>query len=304
MASPARQEIIRQVYEDPETGFGSVRDTYRQANARDPGIRYIDVKAYLDRLAHRQAVFRPRGYNTWVSPGPLFEFEVDLIDLTAQAEENDGHRYALVAIDSFTKVAHAVPMRRKTADSLISATSEVFEKIGTPKQLYSDYEGAFESPAWRRFLNERGVKMVQSVSGAQKVERFNRTLKAMLQTRLDAKDLSRDQWLEELGPILKKYNATPHETIEMAPNDAARPENELVVAFNLAKNAVKKRRYPNLSVGDRVRVLLAKDPKRKGYEPRWSTGTFRVYGLQSGNFLVDDGKRRVYHRHELLRIET
>ena len=83
MASPARQEIIRQVYEDQETGFGSVRDTYRQANAKEPGIRFIDVKSWLDKLAHRQAVFRPRGYNTWVSPGPLFKLEIDVVLVTA-----------------------------------------------------------------------------------------------------------------------------------------------------------------------------------------------------------------------------
>ena len=302
MTTPERIAIIKAVYEDPETGFGSVRDTYLQAYAKDPGIRYIDVKSYLDRLAHRQAVFRPRSFNSWVSPGPLFEFELDLIDLTAQAEENDGYRFALVAIDSFTKVAHAVPMRGKTAASLIEATAEVFEKLGRPKQLFSDYEGAFESPAWRRFLNERGVKMLQSLSGAPKVERFNRTLKHMLQTRLDAKNLSRDQWLGELGPILRKYNSSLHSTIEMSPNEAARPENELLVAFNLSKHAVRKRRYPDLSIGDRVRVLLAKDPKRKGYMPRWSVDTFRVYGDQGGAYLVDDGKRRVYHRHELQRV--
>ena len=32
-----RREIIRSVYEDKEDGFGSLRDTYRQANAKDPG---------------------------------------------------------------------------------------------------------------------------------------------------------------------------------------------------------------------------------------------------------------------------
>ena len=95
-----------------------------------------------------------------------------------------------------------------------------------------------------------------------------------------------------------------HSTIQMSPNEAAQPGNELVVAFNLHKHAVKKRRYPDLRVGDRVKVLLAKDPKRKGYMPRWSAETFRVFGDQNGDFLVDDGKRRVYHRHELLKIQA
>ena len=83
-----------------------------------------------------------------MSPGPLFEFEIDLIDLTALAEENDGYRYALTAIDNFTKVADAVPLRGKTPALVITAVGKILDKLGTPKQLYSDYEGAFESPAW------------------------------------------------------------------------------------------------------------------------------------------------------------
>ena len=52
--------------------------------------------------------------------------------------------------------------------------------------MYSDYEGSFESKPWVRFMNEMGVKMVQMVGSADGVDRFNRTIKKMLQTRLDA----------------------------------------------------------------------------------------------------------------------
>ena len=58
MASPQRAELIRSVYENKETGYGSLRDTYLQANAKDPGIRYIDVKAFMDKYQHRQIQFR------------------------------------------------------------------------------------------------------------------------------------------------------------------------------------------------------------------------------------------------------
>ena len=90
MASPDRQGIIRSVYEDPETGFGSLRETYQQANAKDPGIRYVEVKAFLDRYQHRQTQARYKGSNSFVSPHRLFEIEVDLVDHTATAEENEG----------------------------------------------------------------------------------------------------------------------------------------------------------------------------------------------------------------------
>ena len=301
MASPERVEVIRSVYEDKEKGFGSLRDTYLQAREKDPGIRYIDVKAFLDKYQHRQTQFRYRGHNSWVSPRRLFELELDLIDLTAKAEENNGFRYALVAIDNFTKFAHAVPVKGKTPALLVEAMKEVLAKIGVPKQVYSDYEGSFENKAWVRLMNANGIKVIQTVGSANTVERFNRTLKSMLQTRLDAQGLSRDLWVQELGPILRKYNDTVHTTIEMKPNEAILPTNELLVAFNLSKNAIKRRKYPDLSIGDRVRVMLKKDTKRKGYMPRWSTETYKVTYEQGGDFLVDDDKRRVYHRHELLK---
>ena len=306
MASPLseqRQALIKSVYEDPETGFGSVRDTFLQARAKDPGVRYIDVKTFLDKLAHRQTQFRYRGHNSWVSPHRLFEIEVDLIDLTATAEENGGFRYALVAMDNFSKFAHAVPVKGKTPDVLVAAMQEILVKIGVPKQVYSDYEGSFDSPAWNQLMNQNGIKMIQTVGSANMVERLNRTLKGMLQTRLDAQGLRRFLWVQELGPILRKYNNTTHSTIEMSPNEALLPANELLVAFNLSKHAVKKRRYPDLSVGDRVRVLLKKDSKRKGYMPRWSPETFRVMFEQDGDYRVNDDKRRVYHRHELLKVD-
>jgi len=301
MASPERVEVIRSVYEDKEKGFGSLRDTYLQAREKDPGIRYIDVKAFLDKYQHRQTQFRYRGHNSWVSPRRLFELELDLIDLTAKAEENNGFRYALVAIDNFTKFAHAVPVKGKTPALLVEAMKEVLAKIGVPKQVYSDYEGSFENKAWVRLMNANGIKVIQTVGSANTVERFNRTLKSMLQTRLDAQGLSRDLWVQEVGPILRKYNDTVHTTIEMKPNEAILPTNELLVAFNLSKNAIKRRKYPDLTIGDRVRVMLKKDTKRKGYMPRWSTETYKVTYEQGGDFLVDDDKRRVYHRHELLK---
>lgn len=302
MTSPEREKIIETVYNDPETGFGSLRDTYRQANAKDPGIRYVDVKRFLDRLPHRQTQTTYRGHNSWVSPGLLFEIELDLVDLTATAEENGGFRYALVGVDNFSKFAHVVPVRGKTPADLVPAVEEIFDKVGTPKQVYSDYEGAFESKPWLRLMNARGVKVVQTVSAAHGVERLNRTLKGMLQTRLDAQGLKRWKWVSEVPAILRKYNSSVHSTTGMSPNQAKNPANELAVAWALHSKAVQKRRYPELSKGDRVRVLLKKDHKTKGYMPKWSAEVYKVSAVDGSSYLVLDGKRRLYQRHELLKV--
>ena len=51
------------VYEDPRTGFGSIAQTLRQAQVRDPSISREEVKAFLDGLRVNQerskTVLRP-----------------------------------------------------------------------------------------------------------------------------------------------------------------------------------------------------------------------------------------------------
>ena len=36
--------------------------------------------------------------------------------------------------------------------------------------------------------------------------------------------------------------------------------------------------------------------------PKWSTTVYKVIGIRNGDFLVNDGKKGVYQRHELLKI--
>ena len=108
-----KEKVIKSVYTNAVSGYGSIRDTYVQANNINPGIRYIDVKEYLDKQQHRQTQFQYSGNNSFVSPHPLFEIEVDLIDLASKAQENDGYRYCMVGIDNFTKYAWGVPIKTK-----------------------------------------------------------------------------------------------------------------------------------------------------------------------------------------------
>ena len=299
-----KEKIIKEVYEDKEQGFGSIKDTFKQAVKKDPSIKLDDVKKYLDKQSFRQTQFTYKKFNSYISPGPMFEFEMDLIDFTKKAKENNGFRYGLVAIDNFTKFAWVVPIKRKKPKNVIAAFQEVIEKMGkTPKQMYSDEEGAFYSKEFVKFLNENKIKHITSISGAHTVERFNRTLKEKTQVRLDAMGLDRDKWVDQLKPILNKYNNTEHTTIKMSPNDAKKPQNEMTVKFNLELKAKKNRKYPELNKDSEVRVMMKKDNKTKGYMPKWSKQVYKVIHIRDGkDYLVNDGKRKVYQRHEILKV--
>ena len=168
--------------------------------------------------------------------------------------------------------------------------------------MYSDQEGAFSTTEFIRFLNEHKIKHITSLSGAHTVERFNRTLKEKTQVRLDAMGLSRDKWVEHLKPILNKYNNTEHTTIKMSPNDAKKPTNTMTVKFNLELKAKKNRQYPELNTDSQVRVMMKKDVKTKGYMPKWSKQVYKIIHIRGKDYMINDGKRKLYLRHELLKV--
>ena len=108
-----KEKIIKDIYYDRISGFSSIADTLRQAKKVDPTITHNHVKNFFEKLKHKQTHFTYKKYNTFISPHPLYEIEIDLIDLSTKAEENIGYRYGLVGIDNFTKYAHVVPCKSK-----------------------------------------------------------------------------------------------------------------------------------------------------------------------------------------------
>ena len=302
MSEESKDAAIKKIYEHPITGYGSINDTLKQASKINPIIKVDDVRGYLNKLKHRQTQFQYKKHNSFVSPHPLFEIEIDLVDLTSQAEENGGFRYGFVGIDNFTKYAWVVPMKTKKPHDVIKAMQELFDKIGVPKQLYSDQEGSFNTAEFIRLLNKHKVKHIMVVDKAHTVERFNRTLKEHIQTRLDAMDLSRDKWTSQLEAVVNKYNNTVHSTIKMSPNDARKEGNKLTASFNIWAQSKKYRVYPELKVGDEVRVMLTKDSKTKGDFPKWSNELYKLLHIKDHDYLVNNNTRKIYLRHELFKV--
>ena len=60
---------------------------------------------------------KPRGSNSFVSPGAKFEFEIDIMDTLAR-DGGEGVRYAMVAICNFANESRSNPYREQTADRI------------------------------------------------------------------------------------------------------------------------------------------------------------------------------------------
>ena len=87
-------------------------------------ITVADVKACIEKQKGSYKQTKPyRGFNSYVAPKALHKFQVDLAVFTDSAKNNDGYKYAFVAIDIFSKYIWAVPIKDKKAPESIRAST-------------------------------------------------------------------------------------------------------------------------------------------------------------------------------------
>ena len=125
----------------------------------------------------------------------------------------------------------------------------------------------------------------------------------MIHTRLEGLDLSKEKWVDMLAPVLKKYNNRVHGTTGMSPTDAIKESNSIQVYLNIRKHAQCKRSYPNIYVGDSVITYIKPDTFKKEYNSAWPKDVYKITFITDNQYMVNDHKRKVYNRWELLKIE-
>ena len=286
------EEIIKETY---ETNFGTAYETYKEAVKKDSSIRLQDVKNYLSKRYDIQVKYKPKSYNSFVSPGAKFEFEIDIMDMESK-DATSNSRYGLVAIDIFTKIAEVVPIKHRTPEAMIDGLKKIFTSMGKPKQLYSDEESSMRAVKMNRFLNDNDLKSIQTTTHAHTVERFIRTFKDNLYRRLDALKQDKTEWVKHISSIIKKYNSTEHTTTQTKPNEAGKKENHLWVSWHLQNAAKKNRKHPDIKDGDMFRYKLKPSIGTKSHEPKWSSTRHRMvgnptdnqYSIPSNNKIVDE----------------
>ena len=293
------EPIIKEIY---ETNFGTAYETYKEAVKKDSSIKLQDVKDYLNSLESVQVKYKPKSYNSFVSPGALFEFEIDIMDIEAKGATSNT-RYGLVAIDGFTKIAEVVAIKNRTPESMIEGIKKIIGSMGKPKQFYSDEESSMRSLKMIKFLKQTEIKSVQTTTHAHTVERFIRTFKDNLFRRLDALKQTKKDWFRHIDPIIKKYNSTEHSTIQIKPNEATKPYTRLWVIWHLQNNAKRNRKYEEIKPGDMVRVHIKPKIGTKAHEPKWSSTRHKAISIYGNSYLIDYlPKKKLFLRHELLKV--
>ena len=133
---------------------------------------------------------------------------------------HNGNKYILVISDYFTKWTEALPMPNMEACTVAKILVEnVLCRFGIPQKIHSDQGRQFESNLFQEMCKILGIEKTRTTpyhpESDGMVERFNRTLAAMLSAYVS--DNHRD-WDEQLPYVMMAYRSAEHETTGMSPN--------------------------------------------------------------------------------------
>ena len=292
-----KNNIINNVYKD-KSGFSSIQKTYQEANAKDSTITLQNVRDWFAKNVERKKQLK--GYNSFINDGAQEEYQVDLAFFKAKDKIESG----LVMIDIFSKYAVVIPIASKETPDVIAGMMEGFQKMGgKPKCIYSDNEGALGSSLFDEFCESHKVKLITTRTHAWVAERFIRTLKDMINKRLENTEKT---WKDVLFEVLLTYNnKNVHTATGLTPDQAKLDKYRLQVKMNLELHRISKRRYPTIDVDDQVKLYKKKGRFDKENTSVWlpQTHTIALITESMGQkFYHITGHKKPFLRHEILKI--
>ena len=196
-------------------------------------------------------------------------------------------------------------MENKDGVSVLPALKQSFEKMGYPISIYSDDDGAFKSVV-KKFFDDEGINHIITLTHANVVERFIRTLKNMIYDRVR---FNNGSWSAILPQVLNKYNASKHSSTKMTPKEAHDDKNHMDVRVNLTRREKNTRKYPEVNVNDRVKIYQkgrGNYTDRKETTSKWSKEVYKITSIDydttgNKNFKLE-GLNKPYLRHEILKV--
>ena len=148
-------------------------------------------------------------------------FECIAVDITGRHPTSRcGKQYIVTVIDMFSRWAEAYAVSNHTAPVVAQVLLDNwFCRFGVPRRLLSDQGTEFQSQLFTELCNRLGIDKIRSSpykpSTNGQIERFHRTLNAMIAKIIDA---DHRNWDRMLSTVIAAYRATVHASTGYSPN--------------------------------------------------------------------------------------
>lgn len=279
-----KQRLVRSIRKDwtsghspiSFSGISNIKHYYPEASEKV----IQDALGGLDTYTLFRHEKRPRHYNPIFVRNKRELIQSDLIELSSLAPQNDGVKFLLVVIDTFSRYAWIEPLKSKNASEVLKAFKKIEQEMpgGMGKQLMTDQGGEYTNKEFQKFLKEKKIQVVIPNNKAPHVERFNRTFQNILYR--DMEERQSERYINRLPILLDMYNNRRHRIINTTPHNAEMESNYEKVLKSLElyykKAAPKTKRKPKFEVGDLVRISAHKTLFRKGYYQSFKPMVYKI----------------------------
>ena len=281
-------------------------------------IKKRDVENYLLKQSSytRNRQTRSRFKTQKVIVGGINELhQADLIDLQNYQKDNDGVRFLLLVIDTFTKKIWIKPLQNKKAQSVLVAFKKFYPRYSSfPNTLTTDKGSEFQNRLVRNFFETNDVNYYTSEGNtkAQFAERAIRSFKHILFQYLSLNQT--DEYINVLNRLVQDYNNTIKSNTGLSPNQVNERNAKYVFVKNnqgdvpdiINKFLKPPKQKTILNIGDYVRIKRTVGPFAKRYNDTFSTELFKITNIIKSNplrfklkDLKDEPIRGIFYENEL-----
>lgn len=275
--------LLHRLYYTPDNpaSFSSPEVLYYYAKKLKPLITREHVKNWLlsqdAYTMHRKIVHRfPR--RKFISKGINYCWQIDLMELPQLQKENSGYRYGLIAIDTFSRKAYGVLMKKKNATTVCNAFREIIRKHKVkPSKIMSDSGLEFFNKIFKAFLNKNNIVIYRTEQHikASMAERLIKSLKTKLFRYFTANNTLKYSHIFQ--DIITAYNNKIHSSLNNLSPNMVTKKNEAIVWKHLYGGYIKNDKAKfKFKIGDYVRISKYKNVFGKGYINNFTKDLFIV----------------------------
>jgi hypothetical protein len=295
---------LKDIFYNPQTGFQGVKNLYLKAKDYGLKVTQKQVEDWLnEQKPHQLHKKQPplRAYFPIKSGYQDHIWQIDLMYAPDPAS-NSNTNYLLCCLDIFTRFAWVKPLKEKKDDAVLKAMTDIFKESGRqPKIIESDNGSEFISNIWTNEMTERGIEMSYAEVGNHNrqgiVERFNQTMRALIEKFRNSFKPKRKKYIDVLQELVYNYNHTVHSSTDSKP---AEPHTDSILN-NLAKREEKaQNQLKAFQLGDRVRYLVNRSLFQKGAVAKWSDETYLIKKIGDKRYKLSNDQ--FYRYYEILKV--
>ena len=210
------------------------------------------------------------------------QWDMDLMDMKDLSQHNYDNKYILVAIDIFSRFAHAQPVKSKKGIDVVSALTEILSGARKAKTVRTDRGMEFRSKEVNRYLQSENIHHFHALNTETKAnfaETFIKTLKHNLFRYMLKKRTQR--YIHVLQDMVYSYNHTIHRSLGEKPvsitkrNEGESRLQQYLLRTKGITTKIIKRKY-RFKIGQTVRVSHVRSVFDRECSQKWTGEIFKV----------------------------